>query len=293
MDKYHQAIEQSAVKADTAGVREAVDRILSEHLMENTTDEVYKTIFSCIDLTTLKTTDSTESVAKMTERVNDFEEQYPQYPSVAAVCVYPNFVQMVRGVLEVSSVRIAAVSGGFPSGQTFTEVKVAETALAVAAGADEVDMVFNVGNYIDGNYEEVCDEIAEMKHSCRGGKLKVILETGALKSLDDIKNASVLSLYAGADFLKTSTGKEYAGASFEAAYVMAQCIKEYNEKNNIKVGLKVAGGIRTAADALKYYTIIKEVLGPEWLTPELFRIGASSLANSILTALEGKETSFF
>lgn len=293
MDKYHQAIEQSAVKADTAGVREAVDRILSEHLMENTTDEVYKTIFSCIDLTTLKTTDSTESVAKMTERVNDFEEQYPQYPSVAAVCVYPNFVQMVRGVLEVSSVRIAAVSGGFPSGQTFTEVKVAETALAVAAGADEVDMVFNVGNYIDGNYEEVCDEIAEMKHSCRGGKLKVILETGALKSLDDIKNASVLSLYAGADFLKTSTGKEYAGASFEAAYVMAQCIKEYNEKNNIKVGLKVAGGIRTAADALKYYTIVKEVLGPEWLTPELFRIGASSLANSILTALEGKETSFF
>lgn len=293
MDKYHQAIEQSAVKADTAGVREAVDRILSEHLMENTTDEVYKTIFSCIDLTTLKTTDSTESVAKMTERVNDFEEQYPQYPSVAAVCVYPNFVQMVRGVLEVSSVRIAAVSGGFPSGQTFTEVKVAETALAGAAGADEVDMVFNVGNYIDGNYEEVCDEIAEMKHSCRGGKLKVILETGALKSLDDIKSVSVLSLYAGADFLKTSTGKEYAGASLEATYVMAQCIKEYNEKNNIKVGLKVAGGIRTAADALKYYTIVKEVLGPEWLTPELFRIGASSLANSILTALEGKETSFF
>lgn len=265
IDKYHQAVAESNVTVDDAAVKAAVDKILAGHLQENMNKEVFKTILNSIDLTTLKSTDSPQSVAQFTERVNAFEAEYPQLPNVAAICVYPNFVPVVRTVLDVSDVEIAAVSGAFPSSQSFPEVKVAETALAIEGGADEIDIVFNLGNYLDGDYEEVCDEITELKHSCRGGKLKVILETGALKTAANIKAASVLSLYAGADFLKTSTGKEYPGASLEAAYVMAMCIKEYFEKTGNRVGFKAAGGVRTTEDAVKYYTIIKEVLGPEWL----------------------------
>ncbi len=288
MDKYYQAIADSQVTTDDAAVKSAVDKILADKLHENMNEEVYKTVMNCIDLTTLKATDSPQSVADFTERVNAFDNEYPQYPNVAAICVYPNFVPVVRTVLDVTGVKIAAVSGGFPSSQTFVEVKVAETALAVEGGADEIDIVLNVGNYLDGDYEEVCDEITELKHSCRGGKLKVILETGALKTAENIKAASILSLYAGADFLKTSTGKEYPGASLEAAYVMAQCIKEYYEKTGTKVGFKAAGGVRTTEDAVKYYTIIKEVLGDEWMNNEYFRLGASSLANNVLGSLTGE-----
>lgn len=287
LDKYHQAIADSNVTIDDAAVKAAVDKILSEHLQENMTQEVYKQVFNSIDLTTLTSTDSPQSVANFTARVNAFDEEYPQLPNVAAICVYPVFVPVVRAVLEVSKVEIASVSGGFPSSQTFPEVKIAETALAIEGGADEIDIVFNLGNYLDGDYEEVCDEISEIKHSCRGGKLKVILETGALKSAENIRNASVLSLYSGADFLKTSTGKEYPGASLEACYVMAQCIKEYFDKTGTRVGFKASGGVRTTEDAVKYYTIIKEVLGEEWLTNEHFRIGASSLANAVLADITG------
>ncbi len=294
MDKYHQAIADSQVTVNDAEVSAAVEKILAEHLAENLNEEVYKQILNSIDLTTLTSTDSPQSVANFTERVNAFDNEYPQYPNVAAICVYPNFVPVVRTVLDVTGVNIAAVSGAFPSSQTFIEVKVAETALAIEGGADEIDIVFNLGNYLDGDYEEVCDEIAELKHACRGGRLKVILETGALKTAENIKAASVLSLYAGADFLKTSTGKEYPGASLEAAYVMAQCIKEYHEKTGTMVGFKASGGIRTTEDAVKYYTIIKEVLGEQWLTNEYFRIGASSLANSVLASLTGeKDIKFF
>jgi deoxyribose-phosphate aldolase len=285
LDKYHQAVADSKVTNDDAAVKAAIDKILSEHLQENMNKEVYKAVFNSIDLTTLQSTDSPQSVARFTERVNAFENEYPQLPNVAAICVYPNFVPVVRTVLDVSEVEIAAVSGAFPSSQTFPEVKIAETALAIEGGADEIDIVFNLGNYFDGDYEEVCDEISELKHSCRGGKLKVIIESGALKTAENIKAASVLSLYAGADFLKTSTGKEYPGASLEAAYVMAQCIKEYYEKTGNRVGFKAAGGVRTTEDAVKYYTIIKEVLGEEWLSNEYFRIGASSLANAVLADL--------
>lgn len=288
MDKYHQAIAESQVTTDDAAIKAAVDKILAEKLQENMNEDVYKTVLNCIDLTTLTSTDSPQSVANFTERVNAFDNEYPQYPNVAAICVYPNFVPVVRTVLDVTGVNIAAVSGAFPSSQTFIEVKVAETALAIEGGADEIDIVFNVGNYLDGDYEEVCDEISELKHSCRGGRLKVILETGALKTAENIKAASVLSLYAGADFLKTSTGKEYPGASLEAAYVMAQCIKEYYEKTGTKVGFKASGGVRTTEDAVKYYTIIKEVLGDEWMNNEYFRIGASSLANNVLASLTGE-----
>ncbi|MDE7388711.1 MAG: deoxyribose-phosphate aldolase [Muribaculaceae bacterium] len=294
IDKYHQAVIDSAVTSDDAAVAAAVEEIISKHAAENHTDEVYKFLFNCIDLTTLNATDSPRSVAEFTERVNAFENEYPELPSVAAICVYPNMVQIVRTVLDVSSVDIAAVSGGFPSSQTFIEVKIAETALAVKSGADEIDIVLNVGNFLDGDYEEVTDEISELKDAAGDSRLKVILETGALKSADNIKAASVLALYAGADFLKTSTGKGYPGASLEAAYVMAQCIKEYHEKTGRMVGFKCSGGVRTAEDAVNYYTIIKEVLGEQWLTNEYFRIGASGLANNLLgTIIKQSDVKFF
>lgn len=292
-DKYNEAIEASKVISDDAAVSAAVNEILDKHLAENKNTDVYKFLFNTIDLTTLKATDSQQSVADFTEKVNQFDEEHPELPNVAAICVYPCFAPVVRAVLEVSKVDIACVSGGFPSSQTFPEVKVAETALAVEGGADEIDIVLNVGMFLDGDYEGLCDEIEEIKHSCRDARLKVILETGALKSAANIKAASVLSMYSGADFLKTSTGKEYPGASLEAAYVMCQCIKEYYEKTGNMVGFKASGGVSTTADAVAYYTLVKEILGEKWLTNEYFRIGASRLANNLLSDILGTETKFF
>ena len=292
-NKYEQAIAQSTVTDNDATVAEAVKKILDEHFAENNNKEVYRTLLNCIDLTTLKSTDPPSSVAKFTEAVNNFEELFPSLPNVAAICVYPNFAAVVRTVLEVSGVKIACVSGAFPSSQSFEEVKIAETSLAVANGADEIDIVLNLGEFFDHDYEEVTDEISEQKEACRGGVLKVILETGALRTARNIKAASILSLYSGADFLKTSTGKEYPGASLEAAYIMAQCIKEYYDKTGTKVGFKAAGGVRTTEDAVKYYTIIKEVLGEEWLNNEYFRLGASSLANAVLSDIAGHEVKHF
>ncbi|MFG6391461.1 MAG: deoxyribose-phosphate aldolase [Candidatus Amulumruptor sp.] len=291
--KYLEAISAYKVETDENVIKAEIASILDKHLEENRTPEVLRFLLSSIDLTTLKSTDSMQSVSNFTEKVNEFETEYGELPAVAAICVYPCFAQVVRSVLEVSSVKIACVSGGFPSSQTFPEVKVAETALAVEGGADEIDIVLNLGNFFDKDYQEVCDEIEEIRHSCRNAKLKVILETGALKTPENIKAASVLALYSGAAFLKTSTGKEYPGASLEAAYVMAQCIKEYYERTSIMVGFKAAGGIRTTDDALKYYTIIKEVLGEKWLDADYFRLGASSLANALLSDIVGKETKFF
>lgn len=292
-DKYSKAIADSKVITDDAQVSAAVKKIIDEHFAENNNQEVYKFLFNTIDLTTLKATDSPRSVAEFTERVNAFDEEHPELKNVAAICVYPNFAQLVRTVLEVSNVDVACVSGGFPSSQTFIEVKVAETALAVEGGADEIDIVLNVGNFLDGDYEEVCDEISEQKEACRNARMKVILETGALKTAANIKAASVLALYSGADFLKTSTGKEFAGASLEAAYVMCQAIKEYYQATGRMVGFKASGGVSTSEDAVKYYTLVKEVLGEQWLTNEYFRIGASRLANNLLSDIIGKETKFF
>ena len=274
-DKYNDAIARSTVVTDDAAVAAAVKKILDEHFAENNNQDVYKFLFNTIDLTTLKATDSPQSVAAFTERVNAFDEEYPMLNNVAAICVYPNFAQVVRTVLDVSSVDIACVSGGFPSSQTFPEVKIAETALAVEGGADEIDIVLNVGNFLDGDYEAVCDEIAEQKEAVRDGRLKVILETGALKTAERIRAASILALYSGADFLKTSTGKEYWQAT------------------GIKVGFKAAGGVSTTEEAVKYYTLVKEVLGEEWLSNEWFRLGASRLANNLLSDILGQETKFF
>lgn len=292
-DKYHDTVAASAVTTDDSQVAEAVAKIIAEHKAENMTPEVMRMLFGCIDLTTLKATDSQQSVAAFTERVNDFENEHGDLPNVAAICVYPNFAQEVRTVLEVSGVNVACVAGGFPSSQTFPEVKVAETALAVEGGADEIDVVINLGDFLDGDWEQVADDLDEIKHSCRERSLKVILETGALKTARNIRDASVIAMYSGADFIKTSTGKEYPGASLEAAYVMALAIKEYAEKTGRMVGLKVAGGVTTADEAVAYYTIVKEVLGEKWLSSEYFRIGASRLANNLLTEILGTETKFF
>ena len=293
-DKYTDTIAASNVITDDAAVADAVARILAYHLEENRNADVYKKIFNSIDLTTLKTTDSQQSVAKFTERVNSFEEDYGDLPPVAAICVYPNFVPVVRTTLDVSSVGVAAVAGAFPTSQSFIEVKVAEIGLAVEAGADEIDVVLNVGDFFDGDYESVCDDLDEMKHSCRSARMKVILETGALKTARNIRDASILALYSGADFLKTSTGKEYPGASLDACYVMCQCIREYYEKTGRAVGFKAAGGISTTEEVLKYYTIVKTVLGEKWAdSNELFRIGASRLANALLSDIVGEQVKYF
>ncbi len=293
-DKYTDTIAASNVITDDAAVADAVAAILADHLEENRNADVYKKIFNSIDLPTLKTTDSQQSVAKFTERVNSFEEDYGDLPPVAAICVYPNFVPVVRTTLDVSSVGVAAVAGAFPTSQSFIEVKVAEIGLAVEAGADEIDVVLNVGDFFDGDYESVCDDLDEMKHSCRSARMKVILETGALKTARNIRDASILALYSGADFLKTSTGKEYPGASLDACYVMCQCIREYYEKTGRAVGFKAAGGISTTEEVLKYYTIVKTVLGEKWAdSNELFRIGASRLANALLSDIVGEQVKYF
>ena len=283
---YNTTLSDSDVKAKTA-------QIIDKYVVENNTEKVKKFLFNCIDLTTLKTEDSEESVLKFTERVNDFEEQYPDLKNVAAICVYPCFAKIVSQSLEVEEVGVACVSGGFPSSQTFTEVKVAETALALADGATEIDIVIPVGKFLSGDYEGMCDEIEEIKSICGDRHLKVILETGALKSAENIMNASILAMYSGADFIKTSTGKQESAATPEAAYVMCQAIKAYHEKTGRKIGFKPAGGINTVNDALVYYTIVKEVLGEEWLNNQLFRIGTSRLANLLLSEIVGEEVKFF
>ncbi len=293
MNKYEETLSQYVTELDDAAVQMEVEKIVRDNYEKYNNVEVYKQLFNCIDLTTLRSEDNTTTVANFTKRVNAFDEEYGDMPNVAAICVYPNYAGTVRMNLEVSNVNIAAVSGGFPSSQTFTEVKIAETMLAVKDGADEIDIVINVGDMLAGNYEEVCDEIAELKSACGESHLKVILETGALKNASTIKKASILSIYSGADFIKTSTGKQEPAATLEAAYVMCQAIKEYYDKTGTMIGFKPAGGISTTADAVKYYCIVAAVLGEKWLNNKYFRIGASRLANNLLTDIFGKEIKFF
>lgn len=283
---YETNLSDDEVKAKTA-------QIIDKYVAENNTLEVKKFLFNCIDLTTLKTEDSEESVLKFTERVNDFEDKYPDLKNVAAICVYPCFAKIVSQSLEVEDVNIACVSAGFPSSQTFTEVKVAETALALADGATEIDIVISVGKFLSGDYEGMCDEIEEIKTICGERHLKTILETGALKTAENIMKASILSMYSGADFIKTSTGKQEPAATPEAAYVMCRAIKAYYEQTGRKVGFKPAGGINCVNDALVYYTIVKEVLGEEWLNNHLFRLGTSRLANLLLSEIVGENVKFF
>ena len=292
-NKYNATLAKYNTQLNDKDVAAQVSAIIDSKVAENNTLDVKKFLFNCIDLTTLNTTDSDESVMKFTQNVNRFEESYPDLKNVAAICVYPCFAEIVKDTLEVEGVNIACVSAGFPSSQTFIEVKVAETAMAILDGADEIDIVISVGKFLSGDYETMCDEIAEIKATCKEKHLKVILETGALQSAENIKKASILSMYAGADFIKTSTGKQQPAATPEAAYVMCQAIKEYYEQTGIKVGFKPAGGINCVNDALIYYTMVKEVLGDEWLTNKLFRLGTSRLANLLLSEIVGEDLKFF
>ena len=294
-DKYQVALAKYKTDMKDTEIKEAVQKLISEKASENNTSEVKTFLFNCIDLTTLTPTDNDESVLALVEKVNLFADKYPEMPSVAAMCVYPNFASLLKNSLEVEGVNIACVSGGFPSSQTFIEVKVAETALAIGDGADEIDMVLSVGKFLSADYEAVSEEIQELKEVVdRENKhLKVILETGALATAENIKKASIIAMYSGADFIKTSTGKEKISATPEAAYVMCQAIKEYYDETGNKVGFKPAGGLNTPEDAIAYYTIVKEVLGKEWLTNKLFRLGTSRLANLLLSDIKGKEINFF
>lgn len=290
---YEDALSKYDLNISDGDVREAVKKIIAERVHENDTPEVKKFLMGSIELTTLKTTDSDESVMAFTERVNDFDDTYPDLPHVATICVYPCFANTVSQTLEVDGVEVACVSGSFPSSQALLEVKVAETALALKDGATEIDMVMSVGKFLSGDYESVADEISELKQVCGDHKLKVILETGCLKTAANIKRASIIAMYAGADYIKTSTGKLEPAAMPEAAYVMCQAIKEYYNETGIQIGFKPAGGINSVMDALIYYTIVKEVLGEKWLTNQWFRLGTSRLANMLLSEITGEETKFF
>lgn len=291
--KYELALSKYNTHLHDDEIMMKVDQLIEKHLGENNNIDVKKEIFHCIDLTTLKCTDSEESVMKFTEKVNEFVDKYPDMENVAAICVYPNMAEIVSDSLEADNVKIACVSGGFPSSQTFMEVKIAETAMAIHAGAEEIDIVMPVGKFLCGDYEGMCDEIGELKDVCGEKTLKVILETGALRTASNIKKAAILAMYAGADFIKTSTGKEAISATPEAALVMCEAIKEYYKETGRKVGFKAAGGIDSVKKALAYYTIVKETLGEEWLNNGLFRIGTSRLTNLLLSDIIGEDVKFF
>ena len=291
--KYDQMLSKYNTFISDEAIKEKVAKIIEEKVPENDTPTVKKFLMGSVELTSLHTTDSDESILRFTEKVNKFEDEYPTLPHVATICVYPCYAQIVSQSVEVEGVEVACVSGSFPSSQALIEVKVAETALAIKDGATEIDIVMSVGKYLSGDYETLCDEISELKEVCGEHKMKVILETGLLPSCSDIKKASLLAMYAGADYIKTSTGKEKPAATPEAAYVMCQAIKEYYDQTGIQIGFKPAGGLNTVNDALIYYTIVKEVLGEKWLTNQYFRLGTSRLANLLLSEVTGKEVKFF
>jgi len=288
--KINAAIEQYP-KFTEKSIKQSILDLLELREPANSNQAVYEKLLGMIDLTSLNTTDSEEIIAEFTEKVNDFGEKFPEYSNVAAICVYPAFVKTVRETLT-EGVEIAAVTGGFPHSQTFMEVKIAETSLAVLDGATEIDVVMPIGKLREKKYEEIVEELREIKSACKEAQLKVILESGAL-SLSDLRIASILAMEAGADFIKTSTGKQQPGATLESAFCMCSMIAEYYRLSGRKVGFKAAGGIKTTQEAVQYYTLVESVLGIEWLTKDTFRIGASSLANALLSDIVGQKIVFF
>ncbi len=276
-------------------VEQAVKDIIKSNKKALTTPENMKKLFGFIDLTTLEGTDTEDKVKKMCEKINGFHTlpKHVGIPNVAAVCVYPALVEIASKTLNARNLQVAAVSGGFPASQTFIEIKIAETKATVAKGANEIDMVISIGKFLEGNYQVVFDEIVAMKRACQNAHLKVILETGALKTAENIWLASMLAMYAGADFIKTSTGKTAPAATLEAAYVMTMAIKTYHKETGRKVGFKPAGGIATVDDAVEYLAIMKNNLSKAWLSSALFRIGASRLANNLLSGILGNEVKYF
>lgn len=255
--------------------------------------EILKTCFSLIDLTTLNSTDGEERGSLFAEKVSNFSSQFPGMKNVAAICVYPTLIAAVKESLTAENVKIASVAAGFPSSQTFIDIKLSECQMCLEIGADELDVVISLGAFLEGDFFTVFSELQQLKEITEEKHLKVILETGALKTLDNIKLASFLAMEAGADFIKTSTGKMEPAATPEAMYVMCEAIKEFKEKTGKKVGIKPAGGVVTSYDAALYYTIVEQILGKDWLNPEWFRLGASRLANNLLTDIQGKTVNYF
>ena len=292
MDKFDKLFAEYPCTLSDELVKKQAAAILKQHTEENNNRQVWMQCLNQIDLTTLNGEDTTAKVAQMAERVNDFDGHFPGIPNVAAMCVYPALVETARDVLT-EPIGIAAVAGGFPASQTFIEVKVAEAAMAVAAGATEIDIVISIGKFLEGNYQEVFDEISEIKDAIRGAHLKVILETGALKTAENIYRASILAMVAGADFIKTSTGKIAVNATPEATFVMCHAIKDWYQKTGQKVCYKPAGGVSTTLEAVQHYTLVKEILGNDWLNNQSFRFGASRLANNLLSSIMGQEVKYF
>jgi len=292
--KYAQAFAKFNLHLHDEIQQEEAKSIIANHAAENDTPEVKKFLFSTIELTSLKVTDSEDSILRMVETLNEFANENPGFPHPAGICVYPRFVNLVSNSLEVDGMEVSTVCGGFPSSQTFPEIKTIETALAIKDGATEIDVVLPVGFFLAQDYDTVFEEIDEIKLSCGPDvPLKVILETGALQTATNVKKAAILAIYSGADYIKTSTGKIEPAATPAAVYTMCQTIKEYYDITGTQIGIKIAGGVRTAEDAINYYTIVKEVLGEEWLNTELFRIGASGLANNLLSSITGEKVKLF
>jgi deoxyribose-phosphate aldolase len=244
-------------------------------------------LLSMIDLTSLNTTDNRSQIIHFTGKVNSFSGRFSNIPNVAAICVFPNFVSVVKDKLKAKNVKIASVAGGFPTSQTFRSIKVTECKLAIEAGADEIDIVIPVGTFLGNDFAVVADEIREIKAAIGDKHLKVIVESGLLGDYENVFRASMIAMDAGADFIKTSTGKTPVSATPEAAFVMCRAIAVFYSETGIKVGFKAAGGIVTPADANTYYQVVSTILGNEWLNNNLFRIGASRLANNILTEISG------
>ena len=286
INQYAPAMSEAEVAAAVAQAKAAMSK--------NENVEVYKFCLSAVDLTTLTCNDSVESVTEFAKRTVTFAEKYPQIPNVASICVYPAFVETVGVAVDGTPMRITSVGGGFPASQTFLEVKMLEVAMAVENGADEVDIVLNVGKMLTGAYDEAANEVEVIRSEMDSDIiLKVIIESGALKTPELIRKASLISMAAGADFITTSTGKIDVAATPEAAVVMCQAIKDFYTATGRKVGFKAAGGVKTPSDAALYYTIVEQILGEEWLTTDLFRIGASSAANNLLSAIVGTATTHF
>ncbi len=291
--EYANHLNEYAPAQSEAQVAEEVAR-LKEAARSNENAEVYRFCYSAIDLTTLSCNDSVTSVTEFARKAAEFNERFPHIPNVASICIYPSFVETVGLAVDGTPMRITSVAGGFPAAQTFLEVKALEVAMAIENGADEVDIVLNVGRMLTGEYDEAANEVEVIRAETDPEVvLKVIIESGALKTPELIRKASLLSMFAGADFVKTSTGKIDVAATPEAAVVMCHAIRDYYEKTGRKVGFKAAGGVRTPQDAVLYYTIVREILGEEWCTTDLFRIGASSAANNLLSAIEGHEVKYF
>ena len=292
MSKFDELFKQYNCQLNDAVIQQETATLVAAHFAENNNKEVYKQCLSLIDLTSLNGTDTDADIITLVNKVNNFPANFPTTPNVAAICVYPSLVPVVVEQLT-QKVEIASVAAGFPASQTFIEVKVAETAMAVMEGATEIDVVISIGKFLEQKYQDVYEELSEIKAACREARLKVILETGALPDASSIKTAAILAMASGADFIKTSTGKIPVAATLEATYIMCQAIKEWHEKTGQKVSYKAAGGIVTADDAVQHYTIVKEILGAEWLNNSMFRIGASRLANNLLSGIEGKEVKYF